>query len=232
MITLSEIRNIPFNELYDFCKRFGVHISEPYYKTDVEHAIFDQYCKLRKYTSYTYLEQLGREGKEGRTFLALDKDSKQVAIKVFKKDKKASDIEREAKMQMIASEHGLSPKVLHYDTNGRFLVMEKMDENLYDCFTKQNGQLTVEQQKAVIHLCNKLDECKVFHADPNPLNFMSKNNKWYIIDFGFAMPIETRTIIRFGETPNIKYMPKGFFNKLRKIYPDTKLEYIQKYVTR
>lgn len=230
MITLSDIRGISFNDMYDFCMRFGLTLPIECYKTDVEHAIFDQYCKLKKYLSYTYVKQLGREGKEGRTFLAIDTDSNQVAVKVFKKDKKAVEIAREVEMQTIASAHGIAPPVIQYDIDGRYIVMDKLDTNLYDCFVQQKGQLTLEQQQAVIRLFKRLDECKVFHADPNPLNFMAKNEQWYMIDYGFAMPIVTKTIIRFGETPNMKHMPTALVNKLRKVYPDAKLEYIESFI--
>lgn len=191
--------------------------------------VYKRYCELKKYFSYTFVKQLGKEGKDGRTFLAKDESGKEVAIKVFKKKKKETSIIREAKLQKQASQSGITPRVIEFDAEGRFIVMEKLDKNLFDYFKEQKGQLTLAQQKAIIRLLKKLDKCNIFHGDPNPLNFMEREGRWYIIDFGFAKPINEKTIEKYGKTPNMTLMPKGFRDKLRGVYNGCTLEYIEKY---
>ncbi len=227
---MDELEELDTQSLKTIAQKFKVsHRGD---KNTVIHNIYDRYCDIKKYISYTYIKQLGHEGKDGRTFLALNDQNQQVAIKIFRKNKKSAAIEREVKLQKIAAEYGISPKILDYDGDGKYIVMEKLDINLYDCFRKQNGQLTTSQQKSIIALFHKLDQCKVFHGDPNPLNFMKKDKKWYVIDFGFAKPINKNTIVRYGETPNIKFMPFGFLLKLRGVHKDAKLEYIESFCTK
>lgn len=216
------------DELRKIAREYQVSIST-HRKTLIQN-IYERYCELKKYMNYTFIRQLGREGKDGRTFLALDSNKKEVAVKIFKKSKSSHSIVREAKLQMIAAKHGLSPKVLDYDGDAKYIAMELLDTNLYDCFCEQEGQLTSEQQREVIRLFDKLDRCKVFHGDPNPLNFMKKGSKWYIIDFGMAKPITDKVRIRYGDTPNKRYMSLGFLLQFRSIYKECKLEYITKTV--
>lgn len=227
-IVIDELKELSYQCLYDIAKRYEVPVSKN--REELIQNIYKRYCDVKKYVSYTFIRQLGREGKDGRTFLALDHNNQEVAIKMFRKDKKSSSIEREAKLQIIASKYGLSPKVIEYNGDAKYIVMEKLDENLYDCFCSQNGQLTHEQQKEIIKLFKKLDECKVFHGDPNPLNFMKKDGQWYIIDFGFAKPINDKINMKYTKNPNMKYMSLGFLLQLRSVYPKCKLDYITKIV--
>lgn len=226
-LTLS-LECIAFSTLIQLCKKFGIPCKNCT-KNELIQAITERYYDVKKYIKYRYIHQLGREGKDGRTFLAVDDNGNEVAIKIFSKKKSSASIIKEAKLQMIAAQHGIAPQVIDYDGDGKYIIMEKMDINLFDCFRQQNGQLTKEQQKALIHLFKKLDECKVFHGDPNPLNFMQKNGRWYVIDFGFSKPINSKTIPKYGETPNMTYMPLGFKLKITKIYSECRLKYIDRY---
>jgi len=225
---LIELHGLDSDDLKDIARKFNISLT-PSGKTALIQRIYNRYCDIKKYISYTYVKQLGHEGKDGRTFLALDEHNHEVAIKIFRKHKNSHSIEREAKLQSIAAEKGIAPKVLHYDGEGKFIVMEKLDVNLFDCFKKQNGQLTRSQQKWIIKLFKKLDECKVFHGDPNPLNFMKKGNKWFIIDFGFSKLMNRTNRLRYGDTPNMTYMPLGLKMKLRKVYEHCELEIIERY---
>lgn len=224
----SHLQDIPQSDLVHFCKKFNIPVDNAT-KAVLVSRITERYFSVQKYIRYTYLEQLGREGKDGRTFLAVDnKTGRKVAIKIFSKTKSASSIVREAKLQTIAAKHGIAPKVYDYSGEGKYIVMEKMDVNLFDCFRLQQGKLNKDQQLSLIRLFRELDKCKVFHGDPNPLNFMQKNGKWYVIDFGFSKPINERTIPKYGQTPNMTYMPLGFKLKLTKVH-DCVLKYIEKY---
>lgn len=225
---LDELRNISNRELRKIARTH--HIPIPDSREHLILNIYEKYCDLKMFMSYTFIRQLGRDGKDGRTFLALDRNKKQVAIKVFKKTKSSSSIVREAKLQIEASKYGISPYVIEYDGDAKYIVMEKLDINLYDEFCKQNGQLTFEQQKSIVKLFDKLDKCNIFHGDPNPLNFMRKDSKWYIIDFGMAKKITDKVRFRYTSTPNIKYMTLGFLLQLRRVFSECKLEYITKLI--
>lgn len=226
-INFNDLNELPIIQLKQIAKKFNVQTNTNKHK--LIQNILEQYYDIKKYISYTYIKQLGAEGKDGRSFLAKNEHGEEFAIKIFKKNKSSIQIEREAQLQKIASEYGISPKIKEYDSQGKFIVMDKLDVNLYDLFCKQNGKLTKGQQKEIINLFKKLDKCGVFHADPNPLNFMNKHGKWYIIDFGFAKLINNNLIAKYGETPNITYMPLGFKLKLQEIHKDVKLDYIEQY---
>jgi predicted Ser/Thr protein kinase len=227
---MEDLHILTIPELSRVCKKFNIAISgSQINKTYLITLIRERYNQIRKYKKYTYIQQLGREGKDGRTFCALSETGQEVAIKIFSTTKNSKSIEREAKLQMIAAQHGIAPQIIEYDPDGKYIVMEKLDTNLFDLFKQQNGSLTRSQQKSLIQLFQALDKCKVFHGDPNPLNFMSKNGKWYVIDFGFSKPINKTTIPRYGETPNMTYMPLGFKLKLQKIYDQVKLDYIERF---
>jgi serine/threonine protein kinase len=183
----------------------------------------------KKFRDYTYIKQLGSAGKDGRTFKARHDNGKIYAIKIFKDSKSPNSIEREIELQQKASQFKICPRIHDYDADGRYIVMDMLDTTLYDIFLRQNGQLTDKQQITIIKLFQQLDECNVFHADPNPLNFMQKNNKWFIIDFGFSKHINSKCIKKYGANPNMKYMPSGLVVYLRRINPEATLEILSKY---
>lgn len=223
----TDLTLLTYKDLCLIAKKFEITI--PKTKKELVHKLVDHYYDLQKYMSYTYIKQLGLEGKDGRTFLAIDDNKNEVAIKIFKKTKKESEIDTEAKLQIIAAEKGIAPSVIEYSAKGRYIVMEKLDTNLFDLFKQQKGRITIKQQRSLIKLFISLDECKIFHGDPNPLNFMCKNNKWYIIDFGMSQKITLKNIPKYSDHPNIKYMPLGFKLKLQKINTSCKLEYMDRY---
>lgn len=228
----TDLSKLTYKQLCDIATQFNLPI--PKRKDMIIHVLANHYYDLQKYLSYTYIEQLGVEGKDGRTFLAMDDQKKEVAIKIFRKNKKESEIEREAKLQIIAANVGIAPRVIEYSAKGKYIVMEKLDINLFDLFKQQGGKISTEQQRAVIKLFIELDKCKIFHGDPNPLNFMYsiKKSKWYIIDFGMSQKITSRNIPKYSDAPNVKYMPLGFKLKIQKINPKCKLSAIDKVINK
>ena len=132
----------------------------------------------------------------------------------------------------IAAKHDLSPKIKEIDTDNRYIVMEKLDFNLIDYIKKNKGILSISVQKRIIEIVNKLDEIKVFHGDPNPLNFMFKGNKLYIIDFGFSKKINSNIKKDHGTVfVNKKFMILGLLIKLKEVYttkfPEIKCELLK-----
>lgn len=195
-------------------------------------------AKITEYYSqppkkYKHYQQLGHEGKDGRTYLVREEGTgRSFAMKVFRKTRNVSLFFREVYLQQIAAENGIAPKIRDFDMVRKYIVMDKLDKNLFDLFRQQQGQLTTDQQHALISLFKKLDKCGVFHGDPNPLNFMCKGDKWYAIDYGFAKPIDSQIIEKFGPHPNMMYMPIGFVLQMRKIYPQCRLEVIESFVAK
>jgi len=196
---------------------------------------FKEYENYKKNTidKYKKICQLGNKGKEGITYLVKTKDNNEYAMKTFKKNKSSEKLKLEVKLQEMASKEGISPKIIDYDTVGKYIVMEKLDKHLKDILENQNGLLTINQQKQLIKIFETLDKVKVFHADSNILNYMYKNKKLYIIDFGMSKEIDDKLIKKLGTTtPNIDIMTLGFVLKLKEHNcPKKSYEYLVKYIS-
>jgi serine/threonine protein kinase len=223
---LEFLHNIPFDIIKKIAKEFSIKGKD---KEQLITQIIDKHNKLQKYIDYTFIKQLGFEGKDGRTFLAKDSKNKKVAIKFFKEIKSSKLIQKEAELQSIASQYNISPKVLTVNIYDKFIAMELCDKTLYDILKEQNGSLTLSQQKEILNIFKVLDECKVFHRDPNVVNFMTRKGKLNIIDFGFAIPINNYCINRYGTDPNQKYMVTGLLIKLQKLFPNQKYKLLDNY---
>lgn len=215
--------------LISICDRLNIPYKPTERKKDLIQLIITQYYNVKKHIFYTFITQLGREGKDGRTFLATDKRNQQVAIKVFKSHVSENDILKEVELQKKAARKGIAPQIIDYCPHGKYIVMDTLEHTLYDSFKSQNGVLTKQQQQHVIRLFRDLDQAGVFHGDPNPLNIMYKEGRWYMIDFGFAEPINSNTIQKYGSTPNMTYMPIGLYLKLKHIYNKCSVSYIERY---
>ena len=96
--------------------------------------------------------------------------------------------------------------------------MTKMDYHLIDVMKKQKGILKQIQQKQILEIFKKLDEIGIFHADANILNYMIKDGKIYIIDFGMSKIIDDGLIKKLGtSTPNLNIMTLGLVLKLKEL---------------
>lgn len=206
-------------------------LATPRTKTALVTLLEDHYCELVKYQDYTFMRQLGTEGKDGRTFLVQHTPSKKMyAMKLFRKSKSRKHIAREVDMQKRAAAAGIAPAVVDFNLDGRYIVMDKLDVTLYEMFKKQEGQLTDVQQRSVLALFDKLDTCGVLHGDPNPLNFMRKGKRWYAIDYGFAKivtPVQDR--LYNGHT-NRQLMTMGLIVQLTQLYSAVKLDVLRQAV--
>ena len=138
-------------------------------------------------------------------------------------------ITSEVDFQTLASEKGISPKILHSDLNSKKVSMEKLDKTLLDILKKSKGNLSLKYQKRIVEIFKILDELKIFHADPNVLNFMEKDNQLYIIDFGFAKKITKNLIKKYDNKSdlNMQFMPLGLYIKLKELCPNGKFEIIK-----
>ena len=179
-------------------------------------------------SKYFKIQKLGEKGKEGTTFLVVDKKGKEYAMKTFKKTKSSKNIEKEYKLQKKAYKVGVAPKPIECNKDEKWIVMEKMDNHLYDNIKKLNKN----QQERILEIFKELDRAKVFHNDANLQNYMVKKGKIYLIDYGMSKNINSKLIKSLNtDRPNSKLMLIGFIIKLRMINaPKSSYKYLLKNV--
>jgi predicted Ser/Thr protein kinase len=135
-------------------------------------------------------------------------------MKTFKQNKSSNHIKLQYDIQKNASCYNISPKVIEYDSVSKYIVMEKMDCHLLDVIQTQ-GDLTQSQQLRILEIFKILDNIGIFHSNPSINNYMIKDNKIYIIDFGSAIEINENLIDLLGtNTPNTKIMTLKLINTL------------------
>ncbi len=185
-----------------------------------------------KKNRYTRISQLGAKGKEGTVFLVANRTGAQYAMKTFASTKSDRNLEKEAVLLGKAAEFHISPPLIEYDLHDNFIVMEKLEGNLFDYLRDHKGKMPTRMQKEMIDIFKTLDRIQIFHADPNPLNFMfDAKGKLKIIDFGFAKAIDDK-LAREHDTRevNMRFMPLGFLLKMRDLVPPTNFPYLLKHV--
>ena len=231
----NKLQNFTYNELKVIAQDMDIRISRS--KSDIIDEIikaFKEYesYKRDKIDRYEKYNQIGNKGKEGTTFLVKTKDGKEYAMKTFRKSKSSSTLKKEAKLQKLAADEGVSPNIIDIDTVSKYIVMEKMDGHLLDKIKKQ-GDMSRSQQRQIINIYRKLDKAGVFHGDANLLNYMYKGENIYIIDFGMAREITLGLQKKLGtETPNMSIMTLGLALKLKEMqFPITSYQYIIKYLS-
>lgn len=225
-----ELQHLPTTQLHELCQELQIKYDTSDKKQDIIDRIKKTHCKLKKYSQYTFIEQLGRSGKDAKTYLVENKRKEQYAMKVFKPTKSRNAIQKEIDLQIIAARAGVAPSIVDYDVDGKYIVMEKLDVNLFDLYCQQQT-LTLQQQQDIIRLFQELDKCLVFHGDSNITNFMYKQDRLYMIDYGFSKPIQPKLIKRHGQQPNLSFMPFGLVLSIKSIFkvqPPT-FEYLEEY---
>lgn len=133
---------------------------------------------------YNVISQLGERGREARVFLVEDKFNCTYAAKQFRKNKSEDAIINEINLQRKCSKYEISPKIVDYNLKGKYIVMEKMACHLTQMIVDNGGTFSVFHQKSIVKMMKTLDRISVFQSDPNLLNYMVKNGKIYMIDFG------------------------------------------------
>lgn len=193
-------------------------------KSDMVDSILDA-----RNERYKICDQLGEPGKDAITYCVLLKNKK-YAKKQFKPRKSVKKIEEEAQLQIKASKVGISPKIIEINDRHKYIVMDKLDKHLIDV----NGlkKISLDHQKQLIKIYNKLDEQGIFHGDANPLNYMIKNKKLYVIDFGMSKKITPQLQKKLNtNTPNLTIMTTGMVIKLKLMnYPVSSYSYLLKYL--
>jgi tRNA A-37 threonylcarbamoyl transferase component Bud32 len=228
------MKDFSLNELYDIAKSLGIEKYTTLRKDQLREKIIsrlsgtastskpsspkEEVYKRVSSNRYKVYNQIGNTGKDAKTYLVKDKYNNEYAMKTFKKSKSGKKIAEEVALQKICSDAGISPKVVDYDTESKFIVMEKMEGHLFDVINEQRGVLTKEQQEQVIRIFKTLDKAGVFHGDSNLMNYMYRGDRLYIIDFGYAKQIDESQIKKLGtRNPNMEIMLLGFILKLREL---------------
>ena len=174
------------------------------------------------------MKQIGNTGSEGITYL-LKVGNHELAMKKFK-NKSKENIKKEALFQTIASIKKISPQVIKINKDN--IIMEKMDKNLIEHLRETNGELSIHLQQRIIDIIDILDDVGIFHNDPNPCNFMFKDNQLYIIDFGYSKLIDDKLIKKY-KTKNINklFMILGFVLRIKELFKkDVHYELFTKYL--
>jgi tRNA A-37 threonylcarbamoyl transferase component Bud32 len=236
-MNLKYLKNLSYTDLKEIAKEMDIKISKN--KDDLLKSMIKCFKEWEKYKKekidkYEKIKQIGNNGKEGKTYLVKTKNNIEYAMKTFKKYKSSEQLKKEAELQSLASEYGISPKVIEIDTVKKTIVMEKLDIHLIDLIKEQNGDLKIYQQRDIINIYKKLDKARVFHADSNILNYMyDKDNKLYIIDFGMSKYIDEKLIKKLGtDQPNINLMTLGFILKLKELKcKSTSYSYLLNYIS-
>ena len=167
---------------------------------------------------YTVVKQLGSKGKDANVYLVRTGNGKLYARKQFRKNKNISAIKTEVAMQKIAASVKLSPKIIEYDLNKKYIIMQALDSNLFEVMKKKKGKIIQKYQKEMLQIFKTLDQIGIFHKDPSPLNFMlDSKDDLYIIDFGMASNINKQ---KDGNNPNYDQMTLGMLLKLRSVCPN------------
>ena len=174
------------------------------------------------------MKQIGNTGSEGSAYL-VKIGHHEVVMKKFK-NKSKKLIKKEALFQSIAHIRDISPAI--YQINDNNIVMEKMDKNLIEHLRETDGHLSITLQQRIIDIINILDDVGIFHNDPNPCNFMFKNNQLYIIDFGYSKLIDD-TLTQQYKTNKINklFMILGFILRTKELFKkEIKYELFEKYI--
>lgn len=191
-------------------------------------GVLNRYNQYKKKIDqkYTKIKKLG-EGKEGTTYLVEDQKGNKFAMKTFRNLKSPTRIIQEYNLQLKASRYGACPKPHEYNTVFNYILMDLMDKHLI-----RQGKIHKYQQEQIIDLFENLDKAKVFHGDVNLTNYMIKDKKVYLIDFGFAKPIDKKLVKKLStDTPNMDLMLLGLVLRLKeREFDPSSYKYLLKHI--
>lgn len=214
----TNLENLTKSELVEITTELGIASRRK--KSDIIGDI-----RVAKHENYRLGEQLGESGKDATTY-SVKVGRKSFAMKQFKSRKSVKRMTEEADLQIRAADIGISPKIYDVDTEHKYIVMDKLDKHLVD--VQGEKIISREHQKQLIQLYDKLDVEGIFHGDANPLNYMIKGKKLFVIDFGMSKKITPQLERKFNTSrPNVRIMTLGMILKFKKMgYPETSYEYL------
>ena len=217
MISRAALKRLRVRELRDIASTFANPVGMS--KTELVDMLTEHYYRLRKFIGYTYVKQLGK-GLHGRVFLAKTDKQEFVAVKLFHENVSAGSIARQVHFQQLAAEHGISPGIVDWCAEGKFIAMRQMEGDLLGHLRLKNGKLSANVQKKLVRVFEELDRIHIFHADSNLGNFMfDKQGNWAIVDFGLSKNITNSMQVQYGRSPNSWWGVQSLCKKLAQLYP-------------
>lgn len=199
----SEIDTWKMKYLQEEIERFGLKPKRS--RADIIDSIMEA-----KDASYIRGDQLGDAGKDAVTY----KVNKKYAIKQYKPNKSSSVIAKEAELQRRLAIVNACPKVIDVDVKRKYILMDRLDKHLFD--TESDKSVSLDHQIQLVKLYDRMDSVGIFHGDANPLNYMTKGKKLYVIDFGMSKEITPKLIKKLGtDTPNRHIMTLGMILKMK-----------------
>jgi tRNA A-37 threonylcarbamoyl transferase component Bud32 len=202
-------------------------------KNDKKKSIKIEIKTKDKTNKYLIDKKIGHQGKEGTIYkVKKEGGKKEYALKQFSKSKSSNNLEKEANFLKIAGNAEISPKMIEYNLDKKYIVMDLLDKSLFDILKENKGKISIEYQKRIIEICKLLDKLGIFHGDPSPLNFMEKDGKLYIIDFGFSKEINDDILQKVGKHPNLKVIPLGFMVKIKEVCNPKNFPELMKYISK
>ena len=155
-------------------------------KISTELKNYDKYCKQEssKYITISKIDQI--DGKNSVCYNVKKKYGRNIYVKkTFKKNKSGKKIIQEAKIQDIAFKLDVAPKIIEYNIIDNYIIMEKLDKHLISInILNKNLKLSKQQQHRIVEIFKLLSTEKIIHGDTHVFNFMLKNEKIYLIDYG------------------------------------------------
>lgn len=133
-----------------------------------------------------------------------------------------SAIEHEIMLQKISSSYGFTPKILsiHCDDKYYYIEMENLNSMcIADKYGENPDDIPKELWKQMKNIIQILYEQEgIEYIDITPYNFIEKNNKVYLIDFGHAYLTDKKL-----NEPRNWFLKDFLFNKkLMEFNPDFK----------
>tara|TARA_B110000211_G_scaffold232586_1_gene296669 strand:+ start:101 stop:1681 length:1581 start_codon:yes stop_codon:yes gene_type:complete len=169
---------------------------------------------------WTVVRQLGSAGKDGEVYLVHSVECMEGgrpiawgAMKVFKHGKRVAPIQKEMEMQRKAASVGVAPQIIStwdIDSSHKCFVMEPLNRTLRDVLLDQGKTITIAQRDRIVWLYQALSKVGLLHNDENvALNLMTDaDGRFFLIDFGFTIPIEAKDLAKSGPLPNFSLLAR------------------------
>lgn len=172
---------------------------------------FNVYKRYKNKTlnTFTKIRKIGTKSKEGICYIVEDNDKSRYVMKEFPKKKSYKSIRKEAEFQSLASSENIAPFVHNIDLVHKYIVMDIMDIHLTEHLENTNGKLSKKHQKEILNIFKTLDNLKIEYLDPNIQNFMMREGKIYLIDYGMCK------MIKDDSKPNMTLLKTAFVIHLK-----------------
>ena len=110
-------------------------------------------------------------------------------------DTEPDEVEREVKLQQLAAEYGLAPSIIDTD-NATYITMEHLGPmNLAEVYGDAIEDIPHRIRCEIWDILWALYTCcNIDYVDVTPYNFIQKDGKVWVIDFGHAYSVPRGTL--------------------------------------